>query len=747
MSRPRILLLLILGLYFLLALGYGARNPLFEAPDEHWHYFTAQTIKETGRLPYVADDPDPWMAQEAAQPPLYYVLGAAILAPFDTGQARDLIWPNPAVRLGDAASPMNINAFVHRPAEEWPWQGYALGAHALRAISALLGVGTLLFIYVSGRLIWPQEPELALLATAMIAFLPQFAFLHGSITNDTLIVLLTAGALWQLLRLWYERLSSGRLLWLGLTIGLAILAKTAGLLLLLYACGFLTLLTWRDVRPGDRGSFFRSWLANLGIVVVPALLLGGWLLWRNWQLYGDVTATSQILRFFGGDRAYTLGQVFAESSGLWISLFAVFGWFNVRPPEWVQLLWNGIVLVAILGALLEAFRNLRHGAKRQELRETWRLGPGEWLNRPSFVALLLGIWVLLVYAGLIRFMLQIHAGQGRLLFPALLPLALALSYGLTRFRWRGIYLVAPLLALVTSFYSLAVVIPGAYALPPTIAEADIPVEASRLHSKLGNGLELVAAEVEREEIGPEGWLWMTLYWRADPAPEGAAEGDSPEYVLELLGRDDALAGKVQSYHGGGLYPAALWTPGEVVVDEVAVRLFPDTQLPAMLRPNVKLAGEVASVDVGFVKAALDSWPEMTDTVLAQMGGIELVSADLVPATAHPGEEVAVALRWQVKEAPGRDLTTFVHLGDPAEPPLAQGDSPPLGGDYPTRLWAAGEVIDDAYTLAIPQDLPPGRYPVHIGLYDPETGERLPLIVENTRQPNDAFFLGWLSIIS
>jgi 4-amino-4-deoxy-L-arabinose transferase-like glycosyltransferase len=743
MSRQRVFLLLILGLYLLLALGYGALNPLFEAPDEHWHYFTAQTIRETGRLPQVADDPDPWTAQEAAQPPLYYVLGAAVLTPFDTAEARELIWPNPAVQLGDAGSPTNINAFVHGPSEAWPWRGYALGAHALRAMSAIFGLGTLLFIYGSALLVWPKAPTRALLAMAMIAFLPQFAFLHGSITNDVLIAFFTAAALWQLLRIWYGKASSGRLLWLGLTIGLAILSKTAGLLLLLYACGFLTLLFWRDSQREDSRVSPKSWLIDLGKVVIPALLLGGWLLWRNWQLYGDVTATSQILRFFGGDRAYTLGQVLGESSGLWISLFAVFGWFNVRPPEWVQIVWNGIVLVALLGVVLATIRSMMQPERRQELKETLLRGPWGWINRPGFVALLMGLWVLLVYAGLIRFMLQIHAGQGRLLFPALLPLALGLAYGLTRFRWRGIYVAAPLLALTTSLYSLLVVIPAAYALPPTITETQIPLQASRLDSDLGHGLELVAAEIETEVVGPEGWLWMTLYWRADPVPEG----ESPEYVLELLGQEDALAGKLQSYHGGGLYPAGLWLAGDVIVDRLAVQLDPEIDLPAMLRPNVKLVGEEASVDVGFVKAAPVTWPEMTDAILARLGDIELVSAGLATSTAGPGEEVAVELRWQVIEAPGRDLTTFVHLGDPAEPPLAQGDSPPIGGDYPTRLWAAGEVIDDSYRLTIPADLSPGRYPVHLGLYDPNTGERLPLIVEDTRQPNDAFFLGWLSVTS
>jgi hypothetical protein len=112
---------------------------------------------------------------------------------------------------------------------------------------------------------------------------------------------------------------------------------------------------------------------------------------------------------------------------------------------------------------------------------------------------------------------------------------------------------------------------------------------------------------------------------------------------------------------------------------------------------------------------------------------------------QPGEVLPLQLRWEVDEAPSRDLTTFVHLGDPSQKPLAQGDSPPLGGDYPTGLWSEGEVIDDEYSLAIPADLPAGRYPVHIGLYDPVSGARWPLTVDDERQPNDAYLVGWLKV--
>lgn len=725
-ARPRAWLAFILIAYLVITLGYSVFNPLFEAPDEHWHYFTAQSIADTGHFPYVADVYDEWLSQEAAQPPLYYLLGALLIAPVDTAEARQQVWPNPFTAIGDASALTNVNRFVHTAQEAWPWQGYALAAHLLRAFSAVLGVGTLLFIYGSGRLLWPADPRPALLATALVAFLPQFNFVHSAISNDSLITLLCAAATWQMLRQWLAGVTRPRLLLLGVTIGLAALTKNAGILLLFYAVGVLGLLAWRERR------FVKGAGETAVFVILPTLLIAGWLWWRNWLLYGDITATNQFIRLAGGDRGYTLPQVLAESGGLWLSFFALFGWFNLRPPDWVYWVWNSLVALAIVGAVIHRYRSSVH------TKSAVHHSPFT-IHGSQFTTVLMAAWPFLVYAGLVTFMLRTPAAQGRLLFPALVPLALGLANGLSRWRRPAVYWLAPLSALATTLYALLAVIPAAYARPPLVTA--LPATATPLAADLGQGVELVGMQIETETAEPGDLVWLTFYWRAEPPP-----ADPPELKVSLLGRGLTEVAQLHSYHGRGLYPANLWPPGAIIADRFAMRLDAAATAPVLARLFVGLVESGTMVNVGAVKVMPPAWPTAPDTALAQIGeGIVLAAVALHPSTVSPGETVTVDVTWRVTADITTDYTTLIHLAELGQPPLATGDRPPLNGEYPSHVWTAGEVIVDQYRLVVPPTLPAGRYPVWLGLYDSATITRLPLLVDGRRQPGDVYEVGWLLV--
>ena len=76
--------------------------------------------------------------------------------------------------------------------------------------------------------------------------------------------------------------------------------------------------------------------------------------------------------------------------------------------------------------------------------------------------------------------------------------------------------------------------------------------------------------------------------------------------------------------------------------------------------------------------------------------------------------------------------------------MAGFDSPPLNNDYPTSLWAAGEVIFDPHPLDL-STLTPGEYQVIVGLYNFATGDRLPAKANDEILPNYAVNLGAITI--
>ena len=759
-QRERFWLWLILVSYLLITLAYGAINPLFEAPDEHHHFFTILQIADSGRLPNVApgEEYDRWVSQEAAQPPLYYLLGTVLTAPFNLASPSETLWINKFSVMGDASSFNNINRFIHSADESFPWHGYALVMHLLRGFSTLLGLGTLLFIYGSGRLLWPGDPYPVLLAMSLVAFLPQFNFLHSSVTNDTLIIVLVSAALWQIIRLWLDRVTRGRLLLLGVTVGLAALAKNAGIVLLFYAVGVLFLLALRGEPDQEEGRSFstaRSESQSHGLtglrmigsiilyLIVPVVLISGWLWARNWFLYEDFTATNQFIRLAGGDRNYTILQVIGESDGLWLSLFAVFGWFNLRPPDWVYWFWNGVIALAIVGALWHTLRRVRdreRGNVEQRKGRTFHERAAQLLRQRWVLPLLLAGWVVLVYASLAMFALKTEANQGRLLFPALVPLVMGVAYGLTvEGALRRISVIIPPIALSITLYCLFFVIRPAYAYPSTIAA--LPEEVTRLDAQLGQGLTLVGAEVETKTAEAGDPVWLTLYWKIHSELE-----DPPEFALSIFGRDFIEVAKYHSYHGRGMYPANLWKPGQIVADRFSVRLDDEFEVPTLGRVLISVIDGDQSAQAGEVKIIPANWPEIETPDLAQIGDvIALSSAEFSPAQIKAGDTVHLAVQWHVLQKPDADLTTLVHIGQPDQPPLATGDRPPLQGDYPTRVWEAGEVIDDIYPLVLPADLEAGRYPLWIGLYDSKSLVRLPVSVGGEGQPRDVYLAGWLEV--
>ncbi len=93
--------------------------------------------------------------------------------------------------------------------------------------------------------------------------------------------------------------------------------------------------------------------------------------------------------------------------------------------------------------------------------------------------------------------------------------------------------------------------------------------------------------------------------------------------------------------------------------------------------------------------------------------------------AQSGQQITLTLFWRAgANAVQAPLKRFVHATDAAHAILAQSDAALAAGGIPATLWRPGECVLDRLAL----QLPAGEQVAHlyVGLYDPDTGDRLPV---------------------
>ncbi|MCS6845733.1 MAG: YfhO family protein [Caldilineales bacterium] len=125
------------------------------------------------------------------------------------------------------------------------------------------------------------------------------------------------------------------------------------------------------------------------------------------------------------------------------------------------------------------------------------------------------------------------------------------------------------------------------------------------------------------------------------------------------------------------------------------------------------------------QAPTDYTPTPTTVTFGQEA--QLVGFHFDPAELRPGGSNEVILNWLALRHPTTDYKVFLHLVDLNGTLWAQHDGEPGFFFTPTSRWQAGEFSEDFHYLEWRQENPPpGRYLLFIGLYDPATGQRLPV---------------------
>jgi hypothetical protein len=183
-----------------------------------------------------------------------------------------------------------------------------------------------------------------------------------------------------------------------------------------------------------------------------------------------------------------------------------------------------------------------------------------------------------------------------------------------------------------------------------------------------------------------------------------------------------------------------------LIDRQAPRI-PDALPPGDYRLHLRLLDSnddtLFTADLGPLSIdateRLFAPPSTPNPLAATLGNeIDLLGYDLT--LAENTRHFTLSLVWQAQTQPAADYTVFVHvLGLDGVCCVWQQDVMPQQNHYPTSRWLAGEVVIDTYQITLPAELPVGQYPVEVGLYLAETGQRLQVTIPGL-EANDVVYL-------
>ena len=771
-------LVLILLAFGLLAVTYSLTTPLFEAPDEPWHYAYVRWVAEGHGLPRM-DDEASGAHQQVAQPPLYYLVAALFSSPVADDDLAELFWHNPqfGYQAGGTVND-NKNMLIHTARERFPWRDAVLAVRLARLVSLAFGLLTVGATYGIAHEALPGQPRLALVAAGVVAFTPQFLFISGVASNDSATAATATCALWALARIVRLGPTPRRAAMAGLAMGLALLSKTSTLLLLPLAVLALGLASLRADARGRQGATRRQtalskhtltrWGGYAVLMLGLAGMVGGWWYLRNWIAFGDPLGLSAHVNTpWGRTTPPGLTTLLSELPQVFRSFWGAFGWGHIELPPALYLVLAGLVTLALLGWIRHLFQLRKNSTHLHPLT--------------ARISLLCALWFLAVLIALLRWMWQVEAPHGRLLFPALGGWALLLTVGWSSLG-AGLASFLPMpharsapvlttksvpvltarsgkrylpLASVAGLFILSVLIPPtviqpAFAHPRLLPPQEAQNQVTSQNLDYGDRARLLGYRVVPESVKAGQQIKVTLCWQA-------LQPMDKDYTLfiHLLGQDNLRVAERTTFPGQGRFPTSLWPVGRAFCETLAMHVAPWAPAPELYALEVGLydaadgqrlpiPDEPPTVGLVRVTPGPDSahtWlTTPTHTLSYELGGqIALVGYNSSTSLAS-SDTLTLTLYWQAHQVPQGDYKVFVHLLDETGEIVAQDDTPPRGGRYPTRAWQPGDLVPDTHQLDLPAERPPGPYRLFVGMYQPETGERLPVIGPEGPVPNDALLL-------
>lgn len=348
----------------IIRISYSVLTPSFYAPDEESHFKYVKYLSDNVSFPVQTTiTGEDGNDWEYYQPPLYYLL------------------MTPIYRFSELL-----------------FHSRTLTVILMRLASVLMWCVTMLFTLRIMQRLGIKNEFVRVFTAGMTALLPTYTFISSMINNDNLVIMLGSIILYILLN---KELTIRIYILAGILLGAALLAKHSSIVFFPLA-GLLIILRNRTMSP-------KAILGACLVFFIGFLIWSPWAL-RNIQVYHSITA-----------------EEIASDAKHWNSIFhAVYGTlYKMNYTFWaVSGIYNNIhYFYPVIGrhVLYLAFAALMYGLifnrERLDLRTDERRG----------IFISMAVALIINFLLVLRFGILYDQGQGRLMFPLLIPAALIIS--------------------------------------------------------------------------------------------------------------------------------------------------------------------------------------------------------------------------------------------------------------------------------------------------------------------------------
>ncbi len=357
------------------------------------------------------------------------------------------------------------------------------------------------------------------------------------------------------------------------------------------------------------------------------------------------------------------------------------------------------------------------------------LGVRRWQARPALAVSLIWIGVMLLPTMLADDAPHFLRAVGVLPVAVILPAA-ALEGGATWIarRWGGRWAASALIAVL--LLSAALTANDTFG-----CSGSLPVRLSgfdyqgcyRTDPVRGYFFQAEATTLARDANGVQGSLYLDRrYMESFPS------------VRFLLAKQDVTLYEEGERLSAHAPPVSLiaW-PHQGLENALSVLPQP-SQIEVAPGPETRGDQETAPYQL-YIRYTATAWPdrEHSEPLARYETGIDLLDLKI----RQEADGLLIALSWRAERRVAKPVQSFIHLVEgPGSASLAQVDETPGTIYYPPLSWNPGSVIIHAVRLRVILLGEGSSLQILVGLYDPTTGNRIPILSSSLEQRDGALIL-------